>query len=326
MDFHRAWGGTTRKERPWACFSCSVALSLFMLENPNPQVILITGTSSGFGRLTAETLARGGHCVYASMRDTKSRNREAAEALSKTPVRVVEMDVTRTESVSQAVQSVIQEAGRLDVLVNNAGHMSVGIAEAFTEAQVQQQMDVNFHGPVRTCRAVLPHMRERRQGLIIHVSSIVGRVLFPGCAFYCASKFALEAYAEVLHYEVRGLGVESVIVEPGPFPTQLLANSPEPADRPRAEAYESMAKVREVFADSFSNFFASQKSTKPQHVADEIANLIGTPSGRRPQRTVCGPDYGAIAINAHTAPIQASVLRALGMAAMPKRPRAAAGN
>ena len=149
--------------------------------------------------------------------------------------------------------------------------MSIGIAEAFTDDQAQQQMAVNFLGPVRMCRAVLPHMRQRGQGLIVHVSSIVGRVLFPACAFYCASKFALEAYAEVLHYELTGLGVESVIVEPGPFPTQLLANSPEPADRPRAEAYGSIAEIREVFADTFSKFFASEQSTKPQDVADAIA-------------------------------------------------------
>jgi len=296
-----------------------------MLENPNAQVVLITGTSSGIGRLTAETLARSGYSVYASMRDTASRNREAAEALTNIPIRVIDLDVTQTESVSHAVQTVIQEAGRLDVLVNNAGHMSIGIAEAFNEDQIQQQMAVNFLGPVRTCRAVLPHMRQRGQGLIIHVSSIVGRVLFPACAFYCASKFALEAYAEVLHYELSGLGVESVIVEPGPFPTRLLANSPEPADHLRAEGYGSIAQIREVFSDTFSKFFASEQSTKPQDVADAIARLVSTPSGKRPLRTVCGPDYGAVAINSHTAPIQAEVLRALGMPAMADRANAAAG-
>jgi NAD(P)-dependent dehydrogenase (short-subunit alcohol dehydrogenase family) len=294
-----------------------------MPDNPEPQVILITGTSSGIGRLAVETLARAGHLVYASMRDTASRNREVAEALTKIPVRGIDLDVTQTESVNHAVETVIREAGRLDVLVNNAGNMSIGIAEAFTDHQAQQQMDVNFLGAVRTCRAVLPHMRQRAQGLIIHVSSIVGRVLFPACAFYCASKFALEAYAEVLHYELSGLGVESVIVEPGPFPTQLLANSPEPADRSRAEAYGSIAQIREVFSDTFSKFFASEQTTKPQDVADAIARLVGTPSGKRPLRTVCGPDYGAIAINEHTAPIQAEVLRALGMPAMAQRASAA---
>jgi NAD(P)-dependent dehydrogenase (short-subunit alcohol dehydrogenase family) len=297
-----------------------------MPENPNPQVILITGTSSGIGRLAAETLARSGHSVYASMRDTAVRNREAAEALAKIPVRVIDLDVTQAESVSHAVQTVIDEAGRLDVVVNNAGHMSIGIAEAFTEAQAQQQMDVNFLGPVRMCRAVLPHMRKRGNGLIIHVTSVVGRVLFPACAFYCASKFALEAYAEVLHYELSGLGVESVIVEPGPFPTRLLANSPGPADRARAEAYGDISQIREIFGETFSKFFASEQSTNPQDVADAIAKLVSTPQGKRPLRTVCGPDYGAIAINQYTAPIQAEVLRGLGMPAMAQRAHAAAGD
>jgi NAD(P)-dependent dehydrogenase (short-subunit alcohol dehydrogenase family) len=297
-----------------------------MPEILSPQVILITGTSSGIGRLAAETLARAGHIVYASMRDTASRNHESAEVLAKIPVRVIDLDVTQAESVNHAVETVVEEAGRLDVLVNNAGQMSIGIAEAFTDDQAQQQMAVNFLGPVRMCRAVLPHMRQRGQGLIVHVSSIVGRVLFPACAFYCASKFALEAYAEVLHYELTGLGVESVIVEPGPFPTQLLANSPEPADRTRAEAYGSIAQIREVFADSFSKFFASEQSTKPQDVADTIARLVSTAPGKRPLRTVCGPDYGAIAINEHTAPIQAEVLRALGMGAMVQRDNTAAGD
>jgi NAD(P)-dependent dehydrogenase (short-subunit alcohol dehydrogenase family) len=229
-----------------------------MSDNPNAQVILITGTSSGIGRLAAETLARAGHFVYASMRETASRNREAAEALAKLPARVIDLDVTQPESVSHTVETVIHEAGRLDVLVNNAGHMPIGITEAFTEAQAQQTMDVNFFGPVRLCRAVLPHMRQRGQGLIIHVTSILGRVLFPACGLYCASKFALEAYAEVLHLELNGLGVESVIVEPGPFPSRLLANSPEPADRSRAEAYGSIAQIREVFSGTFSKFFASE--------------------------------------------------------------------
>jgi NAD(P)-dependent dehydrogenase (short-subunit alcohol dehydrogenase family) len=197
--------------------------------------------------------------------------------------------------------------------------MAIGITEAFTETQAAAQMDVNFMGAVRLCRAVLPSMRARRNGLIVHVSSIVGRVLFPGCAFYCASKFALEAYAEVLHYELTGSGVESVIVEPGPFPTRLLANSPEPADTERARSYGQLSAIRSNFMDVFGTFFASEQSTNPQDVADAIAQLVEMPSGQRPLRTVCGPDYGARAINAHTAPVQADVLRGLGMSEMATR-------
>ncbi len=289
------------------------------------QIVLITGTSSGIGRLAAETVARAGHTVYASMRATASRNREKAESLAKLAaaeslaLRVIDLDVTRTESVDDAVRTVLQDAGRLDVLVNNAGHMAIGITEAFNEAQIEEQMNVNFMGPARLCRAVLPHMRKSRQGLIIHISSIVGRVLFPACAFYCASKFALEAYAEVLRYELTGSGVDSVIVQPGPFPTRLLANSPEPADLERTHSYEQIAEIRAMFMDVFGKFFASEQSTNPQEVADAISNLIDLPAGQRPLRTVCGPDYGARAINAYVAPVQAEVLRALGMSEMAKR-------
>jgi NAD(P)-dependent dehydrogenase (short-subunit alcohol dehydrogenase family) len=295
-----------------------------MAEMPSRKVILITGSSSGIGRLAAETLLSGGHLVYASMRNVSSKNREAAESLRNKGARVVELDVTGSESVNRAVKTVLEEAGHLDVLVNNAGHMAIGITEAFTEAQVQAQMDVNFFGPVRLCRAVLPHMRARREGLIIHVTSVVGRLLFPACAFYCASKFALEAYAEVLHFELTEFGVDSVIVEPGPFPTRLVDNSPEPADRARAESYGRIANLRTTFIDTFQTFFSSPQSTNAQDVADAIAHLVETPAGQRPVRTVCPPDYGAIALNEYTAPIQAEVLNGLGMPEMARRAAGAA--
>jgi NAD(P)-dependent dehydrogenase (short-subunit alcohol dehydrogenase family) len=162
-------------------------------------------------------------------------------------------------------------------------------------------------------------MRQRGSGLIVHVSSIVGRVLFPACAFYCASKFALEAYAEVLHYELTPFGIDSVIVEPGPFPTRLLENSPGPADQERVRGYEELSSIREIFAESFSQFFASKDAPDPQLVPDAILRLIDAPAGGRPLRTVCGPDYGAKIINQHTAPIQADVLRALKMPEMAQR-------
>jgi NAD(P)-dependent dehydrogenase (short-subunit alcohol dehydrogenase family) len=143
--------------------------------------------------------------------------------------------------------------------------------------------------------------------------------LFPACAFYCASKFALEAYAEVLHYELSPFGIDSVVVEPGPFPTQLLANSPGPFDSERVDGYEDLAGIREMFAASFREFFASKEAPDPQIVADAILRLINTPPGQRALRTVCGPDYGARMINRQTAPVQAEVLRSLGMADLAAR-------
>lgn len=211
------------------------------------------------------TIARAGHTVYASMRDTGGKNREAGEQLQRVAdrerltLRVLDLDVTAPDSADK-VERLLAETGRLDVLVNNAGHMSIGIAESFSEDQVRQQMEVNFFAPVRLCRAVLPHMRQRRSGLIVHVSSIVGRVLFPACAFYCASKFALEAYAEVLHYELTPFGIDSVIVQPGPFPTRLLENSPGPRTRT-----EPTAMSRFLLFEKCSRSPSASSSPRKRH-------------------------------------------------------------
>jgi NAD(P)-dependent dehydrogenase (short-subunit alcohol dehydrogenase family) len=284
-----------------------------------PSVVLVTGSSTGIGRLVVETVARAGHVVYATMRDTNSRNASAADALQllaekeNLVLRTVEMDVRDSDSVQRAVDQVQSAAGQIDVVVNNAGLMSIGLAEGFTEEQVRHQMDVNFMGPFRVCRAVLPQMRRRRSGLIIHVTSIVGRLLFPGCALYCASKFAHEALAEVLHYELTGTGVESVIVEPGPYPSQLLPNSPGPADAKRNAEYGELSAIRDNFVAHFSQLFASKDAPRTQDVADAILRLVELPAGARPMRTVCGLDFGASGLNEQIAPVQSDVLRALGM-------------
>ena len=284
-----------------------------------PSVVLVTGSSTGIGRLVVETVARAGHVVYVTMRDLTTRNAVAADTLQhlaendNLTLRTVEMDVRDTDSVQRAVDMVHTAAGRIDVVVNNAGLMSIGLAEGFTEEQVRHQMDVNFMGPVRVCRAVLPQMRVQRRGLIIHVTSIVGRLLFPGCALYCASKFAHEAFAEVLNYELTGTGVESVIVEPGPYPSQLLPNSPGPADAKRNAEYGDLSAIRDNFVAHFSQLFASKDAPQTQDVADAILRLIELPAGARPMRTVCGQDFGASGLNEQIAPVQADVLRALGM-------------
>ena len=228
----------------------------------------------------------------------------------------MELDLRDTDSIQRAVERVKDAEGRIDVVVNNAGLMSIGLAEAFTEEQVDHQMDVNFMGPFRVCRAVLPHMRSQRRGLIIHITSIVGRLLFPGCAFYCASKFAHEALAEVLQYELTGTGVESVIVEPGPYPSQLLPNSPGPADAQRSAEYGELSSIRDNFVAHFSQFFASKEAPRTQDVADAILRLVEMPSGTRPMRTVCGLDFGANGLNEQIASVRAGVLQALGMSQM----------
>jgi NAD(P)-dependent dehydrogenase (short-subunit alcohol dehydrogenase family) len=283
------------------------------------QTVLVTGTSTGIGRLTTLTCARAGHLVYASMRDMATRNAGAAAEIrdfakrEKTDIHVIDLDVTSQASIDAALQKIEADGNSLDVLVNNAGHMSIGIAEAFTDEQIRKQFEVNTFAPIRLSKAVLPAMRKRRSGLIVHVSSIVGRVLFPGCAYYCASKFALEAFAEVLNYELTGFSIDSVIVEPGPFPTHLLTNSPGPDDRSTVESYEQLSTMRDMFVEQFANFFASDAAPDPQMNADAILALINMPAGKRPLRTVCGIVYGTDVLNRQNAQIQAKVLKDIGM-------------
>src|SRR4029450_5856368 len=163
-----------------------------------PKTILITGTSSGFGRDTAETLQQAGHTVSASMRDGESKNREAAAALQKLGIKSVELDVSDAASVEAAVEKVLAEAGKIDVLINNAGIGSAGVTEAFTAEQAKVVFDTNVIGLLRITRAVPPSMRERHDGLIINISSILGRVTFPFLGIYGASKFAVEALTDSL--------------------------------------------------------------------------------------------------------------------------------
>jgi NADP-dependent 3-hydroxy acid dehydrogenase YdfG len=186
------------------------------------KTILITGASSGFGRDTAETLFRAGHTVYASMRRAQGKNREAAEALRKLGIKTVELDVSDDASVEAGVKKVLADAGKIDVLVNNAGIASVGVTEAFTAEQTKVIFDTNVIGLLRVTRAVLPSMRQTRDGLIINIGSILGRVTFPFLGIYGASKFAVEAQTDSLRYEVSQLGVEVVEVAAERLPDQLF--------------------------------------------------------------------------------------------------------
>src|SRR2546423_10588504 len=161
------------------------------------QVVFITGSSTGFGRLFTETLARKGHTVFATMRDPGGRNAKNASEIrglaekESLPIHILGLDVTDDASVERAVNAAIAKAGRIDVAINNAGYVLSGLAETVTSEQAQRQIDTNFLGSVRVNRAVLPHMRRQRAGVLIHISSGAGRVVLPSFGFYCASKFAL---------------------------------------------------------------------------------------------------------------------------------------
>src|SRR5882757_3536544 len=234
------------------------------------KTILITGASSGFGRDSAETLFRAGHTVYASMRGAQGKNREAAEALQKLGIMTVELDVSDDASVEAGVKKVLVEAGKVDVLVNNAGIMSAGVTEAFTAEQAKVIFDTNVIGLIRVTRAVLPSMRQKRDGLIINIGSVLGRVTFPFLGIYGASKFAVEALTDSLRYEVSQLGVEVVEVQPSAYPTNFLTSSQTPAGIEVTESYGEVGHIPDAMVTSLTATFEGKDAPNPHDVAEAI--------------------------------------------------------
>jgi NAD(P)-dependent dehydrogenase (short-subunit alcohol dehydrogenase family) len=275
--------------------------------------ILITGASSGFGRDTAETLNRAGHTVYASLRDVQGKNREAAEALQELGIKTVELDVRDDASVEAGVESVLAEAGAIDVLVNNAGIASAGVTEAFTAEQAHAIFDTNVIGLLRVTRAVLPSMRRQHDGLIINIGSILGRVTFPFVGIYGASKFAVEALTDSLRYEVSQLGVEVVAVQPSGYPTNFFTNIQTPAGTDVTKSYGEVGQIPAAMVKSLTSTFEGNDAPDPHEVAAAIAELVDQAKGTRAARTVVGAPYGSDKANEDVAPVQAKVVEALGL-------------
>ena len=260
----------------------------------NTLNILITGAISGFGRETAQKLAADGHLVFASARGIHNKNADAASSLeqwaneNKYKLKVVELDVSDDESVTQAINSIIEEAGHLDVVVNNAGVVGFGPVEAFSIEQTQAMFDVNFFGPIRVIQAVLPGMRQRKSGLIIQISSAGGRVYLPFHGVYNSTKWAIEAIGEGLHYELASHGIDSVIVEPGIFKTEILGKVSSPDRTEINQEYAEFNKDQEVmFAKALADI-EPDNGPRPIWIANAIKELVDMPAGERPIRTVVG--------------------------------------
>lgn len=283
------------------------------------KTILITGASSGFGRDTALTLARAGHQVYASMRDPAGRNRNKADALvseaagEKLSLKIIALDVTSTASVNQAVASMVADTGCIDVLINNAGYATAGVSEGFTDAQVTQQFDVNVVGIQRMLRAVLPHMRKQKDGLVINIGSILGRVTFPFFGIYGASKFAVEALTESYRYEVSQLGVDVVLVQPSAYPTSMYSSAQFPSDTTSIAEYGAVGEIPGAMFNHFMTVFKADDAPNPHDIGQAIARLVAQPKGQRPVRIVVGADFGSATVNQQTEPVQAGVITALGL-------------
>jgi len=256
------------------------------------NVVLITGASTGFGRAAAETLASRGYTVFASMRDPLGRNASHSEALQslanreRSRLHVLDLDVTQDASVEQAVEQALDVAGRIDVVINNAGISALGVTEAYTIKQVQDLFDVNVYGPFRVNRAVLPAMRHQRGGLLIHVSSAAGRSVPPCMAVYCASKFAMEALADAYRFELSPFGIDSVVVEPGIHRTPILEKFFPPADQARVADYGPAAEYASRVKAVFDAANSAPETPGPEAVVEAFVRLIEMPAGERPFRTV----------------------------------------
>jgi NAD(P)-dependent dehydrogenase (short-subunit alcohol dehydrogenase family) len=191
----------------------------------NRKVAVVTGSSSGIGYATALQLARNGYLTFATMRNTaKGADLIKAAESEKLPLDVEQLDVTRPESISKAVTRISNFVGRIDVLVNNAGYATVGALEDLSMKEIQDQLDTNLLGAIRATQQVLPVMRKQRSGVIVNVSSVVGRIALPYFSAYVATKFAMEGLTESLSYEVAPFGIRVILIEPGAVKTKVWDN------------------------------------------------------------------------------------------------------
>lgn len=258
-----------------------------------PSHVFISGTNSGIGRLAALTLAKRGHRVFATMRSPQTAHQaEAAQLVDASAsmpgsISVYEMELATGSSVEEACAKILSDAGHIDVVVNNAGLTTMGLAETMTDQQLLYQLDVNLVGPHRVLRALLPSMRARKQGLLIHVSDTLGRMVLPTMGVHCASKAGLEALMDAYRYELAPLGIESTLVEPGQYPTGFVDRLEVGDDFDRMPGYGPMSDALDRMGAQFRQRISGSKpAPDPQIVADTITMLIELAPGSRPDRFV----------------------------------------
>jgi NAD(P)-dependent dehydrogenase (short-subunit alcohol dehydrogenase family) len=285
--------------------------------------IIVTGSASGFGLLTVQALAKKGHTVYATMRNVTTKNAAAAQILlnwaeeNNADVRIVELDITSDASVQTAVTHIAKDAGQIDVLINNAGLMIWGLSETLSTSQVEQVFQVNVFGSDRMNKAVLPYMHQQNSGLLIHLSSGLSRLHLPYMGAYSAAKAAIDILAETLQYELRETGIDSVVVQPGAYPTTDLFNKLIPADNPAAaQSYGAFgSKIEQGIVYLFT---PTPESPDPIEVAQLIADLAEQPKGERKAWSAIGLEGGQATIegiNTTTEQLSLYVQGALGIIA-----------
>lgn len=250
--------------------------------------IVITGTSTGFGKLTAITLAKAGHTVIAGMRGINGKNAAVAKELGAIPgIEVVELEVTSDASVQQAITQTLAKHGHIDVLINNAAVSGFGLLEGYSIDQVRNLFEVNFYGVLRTYQAVLPSMRANKKGLVINITSGASGHTLPFMIPYLASKFGVESITEGLQDELADYGIENVSIQPGVYPTEMNNGS-----KPGVHADKTaiVAEYGEAATAKFNAlgtvFFTkmSEFNMNPQAIADGILKLVNMKDGSRPLR------------------------------------------
>ena len=288
------------------------------------KVIVVTGASSGFGALASQALAKAGHTVYASMRDTAGRNVQQVQEATKfaaendVDLRTVELDVLSDSSANAAIKKIVDANGRLDVVVHNAGHMVFGPLEAFTPEQLAELYDVNVLSTQRVNRAALPQLRKQKQGLVVWVSSSSSAGGTPPyLAPYFAAKAGMDALAVVSARELTRWGIETSIIVPGAFTggTNHFARSGRPADTQRVVEYEN--GPYKSFADDVMKGFASivPPEADVAAVGEAIVKVVDTPFGKRPFRVHIDPTQdGAEVVNMVGDRVRAELLRRIGLA------------
>jgi len=288
------------------------------------HVILVTGASSGFGLMTARALAKAGHIVYASMRETDGRNAPRVAELAEEAVRDgvdirgLELDVASQDSADAAVARILAERGRLDAVVHNAGHMVFGAAEAFTPEQFAAAYDVNVLGTQRVNRAALPTLRKQGKGLLLWVGSSSTRGGTPPyLAPYFAAKAAMDALAVSYAGEVARWGIETSIVVPGAFTkgTNHFAHAGSPEDKARQAEYDQgpTAGMAETALKGLAAL--EPEGADPEDLARTIVAVVGKPFGKRPFRVHVDPSQdGAEIVNGVADRVRAEMLRRIGLA------------
>lgn len=283
------------------------------------KTILVTGASSGFGRLTAEILSKSGHKVFAGFRSEEGARKQIADELKAKNIEILKVDVTDQASVDKAIVQLLEKSGnKLDVVVNNAGMASAGLSEAFTAEQVRDLFEVNVFGVQRVLRATLPVLRAKRAGLVINVGSILGRVTLPFFGLYGASKYAVEAMTDSYRYELSQLGVDVVLVQPSAYPTNMYAAAQKPANGELVKSYGETGVAPGKILKTFMTLFQGENAPNPQDVATAIDKIVAMPVGSRPDRVVVGLPFGSDAVNTAVAPIQRGVIESLGLGDLTK--------